>query len=198
MFYTYLWLREDATPYYVGKGKGNRAWATHKGHRPPTDLTRIIILHQTSERDAFDKEVELIALYGRKDLGTGVLRNHSNGGDNPPNAAGKKRTAEFRAKMRLVAKGRKPSLEACAKGGRTGGHGPLPTRDACARGGRTQGLRNQNSGRRAGQRALETGQILAIRTPESIIKGNRAGLHSRWHINRNITNPACALCTASL
>ena len=80
MFYTYLWLREDGTPYYVGKGSGHRAFVSW-GHRHPRpkDRSSILIQEFPSERDAFSAEIFLISYYGRKDLGTGCLRNLSGG-----------------------------------------------------------------------------------------------------------------------
>jgi len=85
-FYSYLWLREDGSPYYVGKGSGKRAFIRHQGHWAPKDHARILIFPQDSEADAFESEIALIWLFGRKDLGTGILRNHTDGGENPPRA----------------------------------------------------------------------------------------------------------------
>jgi len=81
-FYTYLWLRDDGTPYYAGKGKGNRAF-TKGSHRVkcPKDSSQIIVQEWLSEEDAFDAEKFLIAYYGRLDLGTGCLRNLTDGGE---------------------------------------------------------------------------------------------------------------------
>lgn len=82
-FYVYAYLREDDSPYYVGKGKGNRAWK--KGLRevkPPNNDSHIQIKsHNLTEDAAFELEKKLISQYGRKDIGTGILRNKSDGGD---------------------------------------------------------------------------------------------------------------------
>jgi len=116
-FYTYLWLREDGTPYYVGKGTLKRAF--RKGH--PKD--KVIIQEHPSEADALAVEKFLIAYYGRKDLGTGILRNLTEGGEGVSgmNAdtrrrigagkVGKPRTAEVRRKLSLANLGNKASEE---------------------------------------------------------------------------------------
>jgi hypothetical protein len=82
-YYTYAYLREDRTPYYIGKGKGNRAHRRSKRDiRPPKDKSRILILKKNlTEEEAFRHEVYMIAVFGRKDLGTGILHNKTNGGD---------------------------------------------------------------------------------------------------------------------
>jgi hypothetical protein len=81
-FYAYLWLREDYTPYYAGKGKGDRGFSkeNHKLN-PPEDKSLIIILPMISEEEALEYERRMIAFWGRKDLGTGCLRNFTDGGD---------------------------------------------------------------------------------------------------------------------
>ena len=78
-------------PRYVGKGKGNRHQLSHSynktymgwlknlkinGLEPITEIINV-----TCENTAFRLEQFLINQYGRKDLGTGSLLNHTNGGE---------------------------------------------------------------------------------------------------------------------
>ena len=81
-FYTYAYLREDKTPYYIGKGTGDRIYSTNRRNNPPKDKSRIIFLKQNlTEEEAFRHEIYMIAVFGRKDLRTGILHNLTDGGD---------------------------------------------------------------------------------------------------------------------
>jgi hypothetical protein len=80
IYYVYEYLREDMTPYYVGKGCNNRWQEKHNVPVPPKERVRFVA-ENLDEQSAFDLEIELIAKYGRKDLGTGILRNLTDGGD---------------------------------------------------------------------------------------------------------------------
>ena len=85
-YYTYAYLREDRTPYYIGKGTGNRIYSKHRRLKPPKDKSRIIFLKQNlTEEEAFKHEIYMIAVFGRKDLGTGILRNLTDGGEGTSN-----------------------------------------------------------------------------------------------------------------
>jgi hypothetical protein len=81
-YYTYAYLREDTTPYYIGKGKGSRIYRKTRRIKPPKDKSRIIFLKQNlTEEEAFKHEIYMIAVFGRIDLGTGILHNMTNGGE---------------------------------------------------------------------------------------------------------------------
>lgn len=74
-FYIYRWIRLDTnTPFYVGKGKGRRAFDVKNGRNQyfknivnsvSTEVE--IVLDNLTEAQAFEKEIEFIKLY--KNLG---------------------------------------------------------------------------------------------------------------------------------
>jgi len=80
-YYTYAFLREDRTPYYIGKGKGKRAYDKKRSFFIPPKERIIFLKKNLTEKQAFEHEKYMIFIFGRKNNGSGILLNKTNGGD---------------------------------------------------------------------------------------------------------------------
>lgn len=108
-FYVYAYLREDGSPYYIGKGSGSRIKQSHTVHVPAAD--RIVYLEKNlSEIGALALERRYIRWYGRKDNNTGILRNLTDGGEGTSGFKQSKQHIQQRLKSHI---GVKRSREAC-------------------------------------------------------------------------------------
>jgi hypothetical protein len=113
IYYVYAYLRSKdsdtakaGTPYYIGKGKGDRAIRKHPGVTVPGDRSKIVLIEQNlTNIGACAIERRLIAWYGRKDLGTGILLNRTYGADGGKGGSPKGRVFSERTRKKLSAAG---------------------------------------------------------------------------------------------
>ena len=111
-YYVYQYLRPDGTPYYIGKGNGDRAFnpRSHRNLTPKNQDRISFVLQSLTEDTAYVLERFWIKVLGRKDLNTGILRNMSDGGEGN---RGYRFSVEARKKISIVSS--RPKSEAHKK-----------------------------------------------------------------------------------
>lgn len=118
IYYVYAYINsKTGLPYYIGKGKNNRAFEPHGRVKVPNDKSMIFFCETNlSNVGACAIERRLIRLFGRKMDGSGILLNIAEGGEGQDpwftaNVINKdpqkiKRTAEKHRGMKRAAKAR--------------------------------------------------------------------------------------------
>lgn len=116
-FYVYAFLRSKDSktgpkysPYYIGKGNGNRAYTrARRNVLAPLDKGCIVFIQEgLTEREALGLEMYCIKTHGRVDNGTGILRNLTDGGEG---VCGFRFSSETRRRFSEFRKGKKLSNE---------------------------------------------------------------------------------------
>jgi hypothetical protein len=72
-YYVYLYLNEVGTAYYVGKGTGSRCTDDHGSIPIPREDRILKVLETDDEKEAFEKEKQLIEYHGREADGGTLL-----------------------------------------------------------------------------------------------------------------------------
>lgn len=116
-FYVYAYLRSKdsltgkrGTPYYIGKGCGDRAYKPHGIVPVPKDKQYIIFLEiNLSDIGSQAIERKMILWYGKKIDSTGILVNIQDGGE------GSEVSESTKEKLRIINTGKKQSQETINK-----------------------------------------------------------------------------------
>lgn len=113
-FYVYAWLRPCGEPFYIGKGRGRRD-VVHKYNNPlfvrildkirksGKEPSVVRLRENLTEAEAHEMERAEIAKYGRRNNGTGVLANLTNGGEG---TSGRILSDETKAKIGAIHAGK--------------------------------------------------------------------------------------------